>query len=319
MEDTGLLEMFDRMLADLFDSATIRRIEDQSGDPLIWKSLEESGFLDALVEEKDGGSGLSFADTVPLFMAMGRRAVPFPIGETMIARAMLAKDGQDRPDGAIALGLPSLVLPGAQHAEHVLIQEPDGLKLDRLADSRHLSAEFAGPHDMLPSKSPSGGEETATSPMAAAAAVLFAALIAGASDAALQMSTDYALERVQFGKPIAQKQALQQNLAVASEHVVAARMACETAANQDRWPSLTNAACAKITASGTASIVARTAHALHGAIGISAEHDLNLYTRRMQTWRIAGGTESFWAARLGEEIIADPRPSLNLMLEEIFS
>jgi len=319
MDDTGILEMFDRMIAQLFDSAALRRIEDGSTDPDIWTSLEASGFLDAMVGESDGGSGLSFAETLPLFIALGQRAVAFPIGETIIARAMLAQAGLDRPSGPIVLGVPSLVLPGAQHAEYVLTETSGKVELHRLAETKNLDAENGAPHDLLTNKGVIGAKDGATTRLDTSAAVLFAALIAGASDAVLQMSVDYALQRSQFGKAIARQQILQQNLAVAVEHVVEARIACETAAHHDQWPGLTDAACAKVATSRTATVVTRTAHALHGAIGISGEYDLNLYTRRIHAWRLAGGTQSYWAGELGKNIISDPRPTLALMLDEMFA
>src|SRR3546814_10411849 len=85
------------------------------------------------------------------------------------------------------------------------------------------------------------------------------------------MLGDYALQRTQFGKPIARQQVLQQNLALASEHVVAARMACETAVRHSSWPSPLAAASAKLIASRAAPVVAGIAHGLHGAIR-SEEH-----------------------------------------------
>ena len=319
MNDNDILEMFDRMIAQLFDSAALRRIEDGSTDPDIWKSLETSGFLDALVGEADGGSGLSFAETLPLFMSLGQRAVPFPIGETMIARAMLARAGQDRPSGPIVLGHRSLVLPGALHADFILTETSGAMELNSLAEAKNLDRESGAPHDLLARKGSPSSEAGPATPLATSAAVLFAALIAGASDTVLQMSVDYALQRVQFGKAIARQQVLQQNLAVAVQHVVEARIACETAAHHGQWPRQTDAACAKVIAARAATVVTRTAHALYGAIGISAEHDLNLYTRRIHAWRLAGGTESYWAGKMGKAIINDSRPTLTLMREEMFS
>lgn len=84
---------------------------------------------------------------------------------------------------------------------------------------------------------------------AAAQAVLHAAAIAGAADRLLAMCVDYAGQRVQFGRPIGRQQALQQQLAVMAEDVVAARLACELAcrgaAGRARavrpWPRLSRA------------------------------------------------------------------------------
>src|SRR3546814_20634278 len=54
--------------------------------------------------------------------------------------------------------------------------------------------------------------------------------MAGALDAALALSVNYANERVQFGKPLAKFQAVQQSLASFATHAAAANSAAEGAA-----------------------------------------------------------------------------------------
>ncbi len=61
---------------------------------------------------------------------------------------------------------------------------------------------------------------------------------------------------------------------------------------------------AKARASEAAPLVADTAHALHGAIGITEEYDLQLYTRRLHEWRMAHGAESHWHRVVGEQVLA---------------
>ena len=38
---------------------------------------------------------------------------------------------------------------------------------------------------------------------------------------------------------------------------------------------------------------------VHGAIGISEEHDLHLYTRSLYEWRMADGSDGYWSRILG--------------------
>jgi hypothetical protein len=105
------------------------------------------------------------------------------------------------------------------------------------------------------------------------------------------MTTRHANERVQFGKPIGRQQALQQNLAVMAEDAVAARIAAQLGCARGLDVSLAAAAVAKSTASSVAARLAGTAHAVHGAIGISEEFDLPLLTRRLHEWRLADGSK----------------------------
>lgn len=320
MDEASLVEPFDRMLADLFSSATVRQIERGSVDPEIWNTLESSGFLDALVCESSGGASLSFADVLPLFLALGRRAVPLPVGETMIARALLAQAGSVHPRGPIVLGVQSLMLPGAEHAEFVLTADSHRVKLQRLDGIEMVSDEISESRDTLSRKDQANGMDgDSATKIAPAASVLYATLIVGASESVLEMCVNYALQRIQFGRPIARQQVLQQNLALASEHVVAARMACETAVRHGSWPSPLTAASAKLIASHAAPVVSRIAHGLHGAIGISGEHDLHILTRLIHALRLAGGAENYWASRIGRAILADPRSTLEFVREEMFS
>jgi acyl-CoA dehydrogenase len=63
-------------------------------------------------------------------------------------------------------------------------------------------------------------------------------------------------------------------------------------------------AVAKIRAGQAAQSVSAIAHAVHGAIGITEEYDLQLRTRRLHAWRAAGGSESYWNLRIGRALVA---------------
>lgn len=132
------------------------------------------------------------------------------------------------------------------------------------------------------------------------AAVLAAAEIAGLAEKMLEMSLSYANDRVQFGKPIGKLQVIQQQLAVMGEQVLMTRMASQIGCSQGLKPTLEIAAIAKQVASAVAPQITAIAHAVHGAIGITEEFDLQLYSRRMHALRLADGSESYWAGILGK-------------------
>ena len=150
-----------------------------------------------------------------------------------------------------------------------------------------------------------------------ARALLAAAAISGAADRVLAMTVAYAGERVQFGKPIGRQQALQQQFAVMAEDCVAVRMAVELAAASD-VPEPLRVAAAKSVASAAAPRVANTAHAVHGAIGISAEYDLQLYTRRLHEWRLGLGSETRWNRELGHAVLVSHAPVLDWTRARLF-
>jgi alkylation response protein AidB-like acyl-CoA dehydrogenase len=120
----------------------------------------------------------------------------------------------------------------------------------------------------------------------------------------LQMTVDYAGQRQQFAKPIGKMQAIQQQLAVLGEQVLMASMAAQIGCAAGLSPGAEAAAVAKQVTSAAAAQVAAIAHGVHGAIGVSEEYDLQLYTRRLFEWRLADGSESWWAAQIGSARLA---------------
>jgi acyl-CoA dehydrogenase len=135
-------------------------------------------------------------------------------------------------------------------------------------------------------------------------AFVHAVQIAGALEAVLTQTLTYANERKQFGKPLGTFQAIQHQLSVMAEHVFAARMAADVAASRDglRFDVL-KIAIAKARASEAAVEVAALAHSIHGAIGFTQEYDLQLLTRRLNTWRSSAGSEGYWHTVLGEKLV----------------
>jgi alkylation response protein AidB-like acyl-CoA dehydrogenase len=125
-----------------------------------------------------------------------------------------------------------------------------------------------------------------------------------------ELTVGYAGQRVQFGQPIARFQAVQTHLArLASEAQRAAVVVdvAQAALGDHDDPPLDRAliAAARTLAGNAAILGARTAHQVHGAIGVTMEYPLQRLTRRLWEWEAADGTASHWARRLGEEATAD--------------
>jgi acyl-CoA dehydrogenase len=143
-----------------------------------------------------------------------------------------------------------------------------------------------------------------------AGALLSAVLMAGAMQRVLEATLAYANQRAQFGKSIGKFQAVQQQLSVMAEQVFAARMAAEIGcATGGIAPHPLRAALAKARASEAAERVVAIAHAVHGAIGVTAEYDLQLYTRRLQEWRGDFGSQAHWHAQMGAALLAAAQTS----------
>jgi len=316
METTELLEPFERLLAEIAPVERIRAIERGESAASLWGTLEESGFLDALVGESRGGAGLTLAQMSPLFQAAGRHLLPVAFAETVIARALLAQAGLSYPTGPIVLasstpmgpGCSAPAVPLALTAQHALVEIGARCVLTPLSRTvitptgvhGSLAADLAwrsNPEELGELPIPAGG-------LRALAAIVRATQISGAADGLLERTVAYATERVQFGKAIGKQQAIQQQLAVMAEQTVMARVAAQIGCRGGCPPSMAAAAVAKSVASTAATRITAIAHAVHGAIGISAEYDLQLYARRLYEWRIADGSETYWATRLAAERLA---------------
>jgi acyl-CoA dehydrogenase len=142
-----------------------------------------------------------------------------------------------------------------------------------------------------------------------------AAQMAGALDSILDQGVRYATERKQFGRPIANFQAIQHYLAVVAGHVAASGLAAEqafraadgekqmTAMGGPVDPSF-EIAVAKVRVGEAAGVAAGLVHQVHGAIGFTYEHSLHFATRRLWSWRAEFGSESGWAVELGRRVAA---------------
>ena len=146
-----------------------------------------------------------------------------------------------------------------------------------------------------------------------------AALIAGAADRAFEMTLAYANQRVQFGKPIGKFQALQQQISEMAELVFAARMASQMACQGGTWSARPDLAhLAKGRASEGVGRIVAVAHAVHGAIGVTHEYDLQLYTRRLSEWARAGGGAGHWSGQLGREALLSGQSAIDFIRCRLF-
>lgn len=318
---------FERLLAGVFPLTAVRAIEAGGKADALWERLEESGFLDVMVPEAAGGAGLSLAQAFELFVAAGASVLPVPVAATLLVRALLGQGGVSAPGGPITIaarvetlaqdGVRAHQVPCGMTAQWVALSQGAGWLLLPVDAARRepsgihgsLRADFHW--DALP---PETIRADSSVDWMVAGAAITAAQLAGAMERVLAMTVAFANDRVQFGKPIGKFQAIQHQLAVVAENVAASRMAAQigcTAAGC--LPEPLRAAVAKARASEAASLAAPLAHAIHGAIGVTAELDLQLFTRRIHEWRADFGSEWHWNRELGRAFIADGRGALDFM------
>ena len=114
----------------------------------------------------------------------------------------------------------------------------------------------------------------------------------GAADRMLADTLRYAMERRQFGQPIAEFQLVQAMLADSKTELYAARcMVLDAAKRRDQGENVnTEASCAKLFASETAMFNAHAALQIHGGMGYSKEMPLERFFRDAKITEIYEGT-----------------------------
>jgi acyl-CoA dehydrogenase len=321
-----LLDALERLLGEHCDRSAVRGYERGESVHALWEQLEGQGYPDALRPEQAGGAALDLGGLCKVVLLLGKYLLPVPLAETMIARALLSEAGAALPDGPIvllgAIDSPRAralsAVPFANVARYALLEGVEGLELISLADLEVVDTGVRGsyaahlhwhrPQDVLATLSP------CAVPLLCINAALRAALMVGVMAKILAMTLEYAGSREQFGRPIAKFQVIQHQITEMAEQVLSADMAVQLAfSGTGRWPAPLRAAVAKQRSSAAASRVAALGHAVHGAIGLSEEYPLQLYTRRLYEWRLTEGSDLYWARQIGDACLGHPGDALEFV------
>ena len=330
-ENTALLRsLTDEVLGPLTAGA-------QSGTASLgppWDMIRELGWPTAGIPETLGGGGGDIWDALALAEGLGRNAVPLPLLEAQSAAVAAAAGG--RGD---LLGLPLVVETSPRRSALQVTRDNGDLQIrgraDRTPWARHAGAllirltgagadrwiacdlpneavaitpgaNLAGEprddvrfHDLrVPSAS---SWECPDESLAALSTLLRCAALAGAIDATVSLTGRYVREREQFGRPLRALQSVAQAVAVMRAQLSAARAAVDAAAQS---PVPANVLAAHVDIAGYAGRVARTAHDLHGAMGVTEEYGLHQLTKRLWAWPEEGIRQLDARAELGRRIAA---------------
>jgi acyl-CoA dehydrogenase len=317
---------------ELLAESAARLFESYDRQRSLWTEIEELGIADILVPETGGGSGADWDDACAVLQASGRWQIPLPLAEAMIARKLAVDAGLQLPRSPISIApdatgtlardghtwrfsgvLPSV--PWGRDAAHVVTSMPvDGrahVVVLALANANlHQRTNLAGePRDDVRLD---GAPALVAPSMCREAQQLFyyaalarTAQIAGALQSALERSIAYATQRKQFGRPIGQFQAVQQQLALFGAETAAATCASRSAAiAATAGDASLQIAAAKLRANQAIGFATATAHQVHGAIGFTWEYALRHATQRLWSWRSEYGNDRYWSEQLGRAVIA---------------
>jgi alkylation response protein AidB-like acyl-CoA dehydrogenase len=335
-EQDAYREAFRGWLAKVADTVTVRGWLD-AGDPAPFVGrLASDGWWGVGVPEAIGGQGGGLLELVLTAEALGRSAAPSAgwlasvVAAPLVGRwsddvtALLVP--ADRPvhraaplalAGDEVTGDVDQVLAGAEATRFVVpVRTADGVALrlvdaaDAVVTPRRLLDRSRTAADVHLERAPSAPLEAAVDALtevSARLAVLVAADALGASARLLELAVGYAGQRHQFGVPIGSFQAVKHAAATILVGVEAARSVVPFAAASVDAPAgrrdpswLLHAAAAKSQVTSTAARAADDALTLHGAVGYTWEHDLQLFYKRAKLDVVLGGTPAAW-----DDVVAD--------------
>ncbi|TWB83048.1 acyl-CoA dehydrogenase [Nitrospirillum amazonense] len=135
------------------------------------------------------------------------------------------------------------------------------------------------------------------------------AVCVGVAERLIRDSLAYALDRQQFGQPIAEFQLVQAMLADSRTEAYAARcMVLETARQRDAGRDVgTEAACTKLFCSEMVGRVADRAVQIHGGAGYMAEYGVERFYRDVRLFRIYEGTSQIQQLVIARNMIRDAK------------
>ena len=313
------------------DARTGHRGLPENFDDTAWSHLEETG-LSRLTTNPELDAGPNEAAVV--LRGLAHHAVAAPVAETDLLGAWLAGAAKlDVPatgpltvaiadadlDGDRLIGAARevpwtrvagrvLLMLSVGGRWHVTAADPDDLDI---ADGHNLGGE---PRDTVSFDVPvCAGTEISPDTVAELrrrGAWARCVQIIGALDAAAELSVSYTRDRVQFGRTLSKFQSVQHALAGMAGEVERARatatLAVAAAADHgfDSAQADYAVTLAKVVLGRVVPAVNTTAHQLHGAIGVTIEHQLWSVTNRAYSWVGEFGSTGTHARRLGRATLA---------------
>lgn len=332
--DPLITETADRLFSELCTHEAIQAAEDTGAAADIWDAFAATGFPWISIPAESGGSGGSLADALEVLRLVGYHAAPVAAAETgMLGGWLLAGAGLELPEGIVTVAAATEVeatpsangltltgsvprVPWANVADRLaLLVEVDGqpmvasvamadctaAPLTNLAGERRDTVTF----EAVEAEAAPAADGVDAEALRFRGALSRTALMAGAIEKISQLTVSYTTERVQFGRPVARFQAVQQHLVWAAQDAALVRMAAESAGRAaTRGTADFEIASAKLIANQGAARATRACHQAHGAMGMTQEYPLHHYTRRLWSWRKEYGGEREWARWLGKVAVS---------------
>ena len=287
-------------------------------DRAVWQQVVDLGWLTLLLDQNQGGLGLGVRELAAIGEELGAALVPEPV--TAVAAMVPLLEGGIRQ---CVLDGQRIVVPAwRETASHLDARPQTAVRGGKVTGTKVMVAEAAAADAFVVStengpilvdrdaggvelhlkRMQDGGQsgtltlnEAVCTPIAGdfaskleMLALAHCGYLLGASGRAFAMTLDYLGIRKQFGRPIGSFQVLQHRAVEAKIQLEISRAVLDDAisvverraSSCDRMRSRSRAI-ARV--SDTAMLIAREAVQMHGAIGITDEHDIGLFCRKILT------------------------------------
>lgn len=318
-----MVEAAPEMLRDIWETKSGR-------SSALRAKLAEQGLTALSVPEAFGGMGLGDLDWVLIQQELGYYAIP----DSLTATAYLAVHlGRDLPDDSplkkewlpkiaagsvrIAVGHPiNPFVADAGNADLLLLWHKDEIHAVKKGEakveqqpsidaSRRLFTVEWKPIEKTRICNAGKGKALWAGAIDRAG-VAIAAQLLGLAQRMLDLGTDYAAQRKQFGKAIGSFQAVKHHLADVAVKIEFARPVIQRAAHalaHDHPQASLYVSHARLAAGEAARLAARKSIQVHGAIGYTWEADLQMFMKRAWALDATWGDTGFHKARVNDAIL----------------
>ncbi|MGH9185907.1 MAG: acyl-CoA dehydrogenase family protein [Acidimicrobiales bacterium] len=297
-------------------SARVRAVVDGDApwDTELWKAMVDQGWPGIAVAAAAGGVGLGWVEAALLLEEGGAHVAPAPILPQLVSLEFLAGTAwgpslvAGETTACVAWSGEREVVPYAPSADVAVMVRGGDLVVIDLADvrpARQAAMDVTRPLGWLDPSSLHGdrlGGESVVRRFLDVGAVAYSAELLGAAQHMLDVTVQYAKDRIQFGQPIGAFQAVKHRCADMLVDVEGMRSAvwwaawCVAADHPDRSLAASTAK----TWCDAAQRVMASALQVHGGIGFTWDHDLHLYLKRTQLDRMCFGDADWHRARLAK-------------------
>ena len=278
-----------------------------------WQSLFELGVLNSNLPEDKDGLGMNQVTLALMVEEIGYAGLPEPAAEqTFLVNdliSILPKNISKAIEDSFDAGAKFISLAHPSAPNPLFLNESAGLILFDDSECKFITKDDMD-FEMIASNDPSReiykinsiknaissteDFEELNSAVSARGALMTAALLIGLAQKMIDLSSAYALDRTQFGKPIGSFQAVKHMLADVAVRIEFAKPAVYRAAyslSENNPKSALHCAHAKLMSAQAAELACKNSIQAHGAMGYTWEMDLHIYMRKAWSMMACWGNE----------------------------